>query len=336
MRILISGYHNPRFETITEYMERAIGLLGHELHIFDDRQHIIPGRIRRQMRWLNTVDLDVINRKLVSMAHKLQPDIALITGGHRVTASTVRALKNFGIKTILWTIDAPLDFQPILDAAPLYDCIVCQGTEAIELLNRKKINGAQWLPVACDPEYHKPIPLLPAEMERYGHDIVFAGSYYPNRASLFEKLTGFDFGIWGPGWDKLESASKLREHIKGYHTPPSEWLKIYSASKIVLAVHYQDPENVIPVYQASPRVFEALACGAFVIVDNQKDVFSLFDDEKHLVSFSDSDDLIEKITYYLAHPQKRREIANRGREEVLRNHTYVDRIKRLLSLIEGA
>ena len=334
MKILFSGYHNPYFFTITEYMERAIESLGHELFVFDDRQHIIPGRIRARIEWLNKFDLNHINREMVSLALKTKPDIAIITGGHRITASTIRTLKNNGICTVLWTIDAPLNFQPIIDVAPFYDHIFCQGTEAIELLDQEGIQGAQWLPMACDPNEHRPVELSAEEKKHYGNDVVFVGSYYSNRVELFENLSDFDFGIWGPGWEKLEVKSKLRRCIKGSHTPPSEWLKIYSASKIILVTHYQDPEERFPVYQASPRVFEAMACGAFVILDNQRDVFSLFKDGEHLIRFDNPGEVAKKIKYYLDHSEERERIALQGREEVLKNHTYEHRIEKLLSVVE--
>ena len=333
MKILFSGYHNPNFLTITEYMERAIKSLGHELFVFDDRQHIVPGRVRQRIKWLHQFDLNHINKKIISLAVEKKPDVAIVTGGHRITAQTIRSLKDSNIYRVLWTIDAPVNFQPILDVAPFYDHIYCQGTEAIEIFDREGIEGAQWLPVACDPDLHRPVELSAEEKMRYGNDVVFVGSYYPNRAELFEILAGFDFGIWGPGWEKLDQKSKLIGCIRGTNTPQSEWLKIYSASKIVLATHYQNPEKRFPVYQASPRVFEAMACGAFVISDNQRDVLSLFKEGEHLARFIDSDDLIEKIKYYLDRPIERQEMAQRGRQYVLGKHTYVQRIKELLSYI---
>ena len=57
MKILFSGYHNPHYETVTEYMERALRALGHEVIVYDDRRHIIPGRIRSRVGWLNRLDL---------------------------------------------------------------------------------------------------------------------------------------------------------------------------------------------------------------------------------------------------------------------------------------
>ena len=50
MKILFSSFHNPHFITITEYIECAIKEMQHELINFDDRQHVIPGRIRKKLR----------------------------------------------------------------------------------------------------------------------------------------------------------------------------------------------------------------------------------------------------------------------------------------------
>ncbi len=332
MKVLISGYHNPYFITITEYIERAIRSLGHEVYVFDDRQHIMPGRIRKRIQFLNELDLHYINRQFKSIALEKKPDVVIVTGGHRILPETVVSLKRRGVRTMLWTIDPPRDFQPIIKVAPHYDHIFCQGTEAIELLEGNEIIGARWIPMACDPDLHHPVTLTDEERRKLDHDVVFMGSHYPDRADLFSKLIRFDLAIWGPGWDKLNADSPLKPCIKGTHTTPDQWLKIYSASKIVLATHYQDPEGSFPVYQASPRIFEALACGSFVISDAQRDVLALFKDGTHLVTFENSDALVDMVKYYIDHPDERSLIARKGREEVLKNHTYVKRIENLFLL----
>jgi spore maturation protein CgeB len=315
-------------------MENAIRTLGHELFVFDDRQHIVPGRVRQRIKWLHQFDLIHINKKFISLASEKKPDIAIVTGGHRITASTVRVLKEEGICSILWTIDPPINFQPIIDVAPLYDHIFCQGTEAIELLDREGIQGANWLPVACDPEIHHPVELSEDEKKSYGHDIVFIGSYYPRRAELFESLVDFDFAIYGPGWHQIEDGLPIKNKIRSADTTPIEWVKVYSASKIILAPHYQDPHNRFPVYQASPRIFEALACKRFILVDRQRDVLALFRNGEHLVYFNSADELREKCSYYLSHFHEREEIAARGYQEVLGKHTFVHRIQEMFSVIQ--
>ncbi|MBN2438702.1 MAG: glycosyltransferase [Deltaproteobacteria bacterium] len=336
MKILFSGHHNPHFFTITEYQESAIRSLGHELVVFEDRQHRIPGRLRKRFNFLHRIDQKIISRQLLSLVWATMPDIVIVQGGYRELPDTLKRLKKFGTKTILWTTDAPISFQVIIETAPLYDYIFCLGTEAIELLDRAGIKGAQWLPMACDPDYHHPVKCTPDELKKFGSDVVFVGSYYPERATLFERLlvlNSCELAIWGPGWNALPAASPLRKHIRGLHIRPEEWLKIYSAGKIVLSAHYHDPQGVIPVYQASPRVFEIMACGAFQLCDDQRDVFALFKDGQDLVKFSDGKDLVAKVKYYLDHPEERKAIASQGRKTVLARHTYRDRVRELLAKI---
>jgi spore maturation protein CgeB len=332
MRILLSGYHNPHYWTVTEYIERAIGALGHELAVFDDGTRCIPGRLRDRSRWMERVDRAWLNRRLQAFSRQIRPDVLLVLGGELIEPETVRLSRAEGAAAILWTIDAPWNFEPILRAAPVYDHVFCQGTEAIELLRESGIGEARWLPMACDPECHHCHGRTGEENRRQGHDVVFVGSHYPVREQLLAGLAGSDFAFWGPGWEKLPKASPLRMHWKGAHTAPPVWIKIYGASRIVLAVHYRDPAGRFPVYQASPRVFEAMACGAFVLSDRQRDVLGLFREDEHLACFDDAAELAEKVRYYLDNPDERERIARQGMDAVLRDHTYMNRLETLLEV----
>jgi spore maturation protein CgeB len=332
MKILFSGYHNPHFVTITEYIEEAIKNLGHDLIIFDDRQHIFPGRIRQRIRWLNSLDLRYINKQFVAQALTTKPDLAIVTGGHRIQPESIKELNNNGIKTILWTIDAPVNFDPIIEVVNYYDYVFCGGTEAQEIFEKRGIHNTKWLPFACSPEFQSPRVLNENEKSAYENDLVFVGSFYPNRWNILKKLNGYNLGIWGPYWSKAHCESFGTLSINNIQLKHTEWIKIFAAAKIVIVLHFQDAK--IPCYQASPKVYEALACKSFVLVDRQKDVFSLFEDGVHLVSFEGEMDLKNKINFYLKNSNNRKRIAAKGYKEVLKKHTYTHRIRKMLSQIE--
>jgi spore maturation protein CgeB len=82
-------------------------------------------------------------------------------------------------------------------------------------------------------------------------------------------------------------------------------------------------------------VFEALACGTFVLTDSQRDVLALFKDGEHLAAFTDARDLRQKVTYFLARPEVRNRIATGGRREVLKKHTYTRRLETLLRVVDA-
>ena len=328
MKIIFSSYHNPHFITITEYIEKSIKNLGHDLIIYDDRQHIFPGRVRQRIRWINSLDLWHINKQFVSLSLYTKPDIAIVAGGHRINVESIKKLKNNGIKTVLWTIDAPLDFNPIIAVANYYDYVFCGGTEAQKIFAKNKISNTNWLPFACAPDFHRPIALTDEDKKKYEKDVVFVGSFYPNRWKILKELNNFDTGIWGPNWNKIPIESFNNLSINTAFINHIEWIKIFKAAKIVIVIHFQDGKTLCS--QASPKVYEALACKSFVIVDRQKDVFSLFEDKKHLVGFDTIKDLKQKIVYYLENPNEREKIANNGYKEVLNKHTYMHRLEEML------
>lgn len=338
MKVLFSSNKNPHFITITEYIENAFNATGCETLFFNNRAFIIPGRIRERMTYLNKLDLKRINKKLISAIKSFKPELFLEAGGHRILPETVNQIKKDGIKTALWTIDAPRDFEPIIKAAPHYDFVFTGGSEAYDILKEMGIKNLYRLPFACDPEIHRPQELTEEEKMLYGCDIAFVGTVdpdiYPFRIKILEAISDFNLGIWGPGSDKIPHNSPLKQHIRGEKTTPEVWTKIYSASKIALCIHYKDPEGKILCHQASPRVYEALACGAFLMVDAQRDVLTLFKDREELVVFREIDELRRLLQYYLERPEERKKIAENGRKTVLNGHTYRHRVEEILRITE--
>ena len=250
---------------------------------------------------------------------------------------TIDTIKSRGIKTALWTIDAPKEFEPVRKAAAHYDFIFTGGSEAYDILKDVGVKNLYFLPFACDPDIHKPQRLTEEEKKLYGCDIAFVGTLdpdvYPFRTRILEAISDFDIGVWGPGTEKIPITSPLRQKIRGKEISPEVWIKIYSQAKIVLCLHYKDPQGKIPCHQASPRVYEAMACGAFLMVDDQRDVRKLFENRKELVVFKNITELKRLLSYYLKRPEERRSIAAMGRTKVLKRHTYHHRVKDLLKVV---
>jgi spore maturation protein CgeB len=337
VNVVLSTNRNPNFITIAEYIDDAFRVAGCRTLFFDNSEFIIPGRIRDKIRPLQRADLKRINNKLISEIKSFQPALFVEAGGHRILPETVDAISALGIQTVLWTIDPPIDFEPVQLAASHYDFVFTGGSEAYDILKGKGIQNLSWLPFACDPTVHKPHALTEDEKNLYGADIAFVGSMhpglYPFRVRFLESISDFNLAAWGPGSDTIPLDSPLKNRIRGEKTPPDTWIKIYSASKIVLCMHYRDPENRIPCHQASPRVYEALACGAFLMVDAQRDVLASFKDREDLVIFRDAEELRELLNYYLERPEERHKVSEAGRRKALEHHTYRQRITDMLKVV---
>jgi len=331
MKILYVSNHNPHFINSNIYREKAFQELGHDLIFFEERDYVIPGRIRSRVPALQSWEQKRINQKILKLALNEKPDFVLFVGGSITNSETLDSLKSNGIKSVLWTTDYPgKHFENIRRTAKLYNHVFCSGSEAIDILEHDDVGLIHFLPFACDPQYHKHVEISSKEKEASAK-IVFVGSYYPNRAKTLESIADLDLKIWGPYWDRMDSHSPLQGKVINERLNFDEWVKIYSAADIVLVIHLD--QDGIPCHQVSPKIYEALSCRSFVITDAQKDIKTIFKNGTHLVTFSDEQDLRAKVLHYLDHSSERLTIAKQGQDFVLDKHTYKDRISELISIV---
>ncbi len=68
------------------------------------------------------------------------------------------------------------------------------------------------------------------------------------------------------------------------------------------------------------RLFEATGAGAFLLTQHVPDLHRFFEPGYEIETYRSADELIEKIRYYLAHPDEREAIARRGQERSLRDY----------------
>ena len=82
-------------------------------------------------------------------------------------------------------------------------------------------------------------------------------------------------------------------------------------------------------HQLKGRVFETMHAGAMLLETKNPQTEALFQDGIDYVSFTNKEDLIEKVKYYLHHDQEREAIANRGRNKVLKLYNAETFLKRI-------
>ncbi len=74
------------------------------------------------------------------------------------------------------------------------------------------------------------------------------------------------------------------------------------------------------------------ACGGFMLAERY---LELFEEGKEAGFFSTKGKLLEKVRYYLNHSEKRKQIAQAGRERCLRSgYSNQERMKEMLEIIK--
>ncbi|OQX22472.1 MAG: hypothetical protein BWK80_30415 [Desulfobacteraceae bacterium IS3] len=75
------------------------------------------------------------------------------------------------------------------------------------------------------------------------------------------------------------------------------------------------------------RLFETTGTGSFLLTQYHEKLTQYFEPGKEIETFRDEKELIDKIDYYLAHPEEREAIARRGQERCLRDYSMENRAK---------
>jgi SAM-dependent methyltransferase len=204
-----------------------------------------------------------------------------------------------------WAIDTHLDFDWCLDKARDFDYVFAAQRDGAARLREAGITSATWLPLACDPEIHRPHGVVRQ------HDVCFIGNVFPGAREELLRL--------------------IRSHFP--RTLVSEryfaaMARAYSESRLVFNRSLRNDINM--------RVFEALACGSMLVTNDlaENGQAELFEGGVHLATYAGAEELIDKIRYYLRHAEVRERIAAAGRGLVLEKHTYAHRMRELLGAIE--
>ena len=108
----------------------------------------------------------------------------------------------------------------------------------------------------------------------------------------------------------------------------SEMPYIFANSKINLNITLKSIQSGIPL-----RAMDIMGAGGFLLTNYQADFLDYFVPNEDFVYYSDPDDLLTKIEYYLSHEKERCEIAQNGYQKVLENHSFEKSFASIISLV---
>ena len=284
-----------------------------------------------RLEYLQNSFLNVVSQSVLAKVETFEPDMVLSMAQAPLNRQALKRLKKDGVTTAMWFVEDHNLFTYWKGFAPLYDVFaVIQKDKFLNDLETIGQPNGLYLPLAADPDFHKPMQLSSADQRKFGSEISFMGAGYPNRRVAFRELVSRDFKIWGNEWDGDHVLAPLVQ-LKGARVTPEECVKIFNATRINLNLHssIQVDELVTGGDFVNPRTFELAACGAFQLVDKRSLMDEAFADDE-LATFTSMKELIEKIDYFSANPVECEAYAAKSRERVLRDHTYGHRMRTLL------
>lgn len=244
-------------------------------------------------------------------------------------------------QVVFWDVDAPATLEHLAkhpcDAfarlVPHYDMVLTYGGGPRVVEAYHALGARQCLPIynALDPDSHHPVPPQP----RYAADLSFLGNRLPDRearvdafflqAARCAPLASFVLG--GSGWDDALPANVRRLG----HVSTRDHNAFNCSARMVLNVN----RDSMARFGFSPptRVFEAVGAGACLIVDAWDGIEHFLEPGQEVLVARDA----QEVCAYLdrVDPEQARRIGARGRERLLREHTYRHRAAELESVLVG-
>ena len=326
---------------IARYVVSALNELGHRVSWLDHHVHQASyeafGSFREERHRLTLQSRFAEVLSLSTMAHVAEdpPDLVLAIAQAPLTLAVLQHLRKKKFLTAMWFMEnyRHLTYWRQLAAGYDYWFVIQQG-ECLDALKRAGAAHVHYLPMAADPNVHRPVRLTPGEQQEYGADVSFVGAGYANRRNLLPQWLSkeWTFKLWGNEWNGATNLSGALQR-NGARIDTEICMKVFNATSVNLNLHSCAGDGLDPEADfVNPRTFELAACGAFQLVDKRALLPDLFTPDE-VVRFRRTEDVPQLIRMWLTDTAGRRDHAEASRRRVLRDHTYRHRLQELLATV---
>ena len=245
--------------------------------------------------------------------------------GRWVYGQTIKKIRDLGIITINYDFDDSLKFWGYKEAsgltgsaeiAPFYDICISAQSEA---------NVGKYVAVGSNPVFMPSggNPDVFAKLEPKSErkiSVSFIGQNYGERKKIIRFLAknGINIFARGKGFDQGAVSQ-------------DEMLEIYNDSLLTLGFGY-----IANTYKTGlkGRDFEVPMTGTAYLTTYNEELTKYFIPDKEIILYYNKEDLLKKIKYYSANPEKIIEIGQAGRARALKDHTWLQRWAEVLELIK--
>lgn len=277
------------------------------------------------------------NQNLIGELEKLNfnPDYILVLDGLNIPVQIQRFLAQY--KIILWLWDSMKNSPRLQNFVNCADKIFCFEYDDIKYLQEKYNLYAQYLPLGADTKIFSPNENLTRDI-----DISFIGTASKLRIKILEKVCeraikeNWAVKIGGHFYDAKHfwkkylfglKNSAFAKFLDNRYYSPQEAANLYRRSKICLNI------NTVQHKSLSPRTFEICATKSFQLMNSGQNSCGLMNLETDLATFDGVEDLLEKISFYLANENLREKIALAGYNSVIKNCTLKKSVEKILANI---
>lgn len=349
MKVLVAGdWHSDLHES---EVVKSLARLGHSVCCFkwfqffssdlSEGHRLASFSKRVQNKFVFGPLISKINQEFLAVVQTQRPELIFIYRGTHITRSTLERVKTNLPNCVLVGYNNDDPFSPLqpsylwrhfLDGLSIYDLVLAyREANLVELLGAgaKKVDLMRSWYV---PERNFPIALNNVDAELYECDVAFIGHYEPDlRLECLEAIAarGYKLRLYGPSryWQKpLENSPLLRNLAPTQMVWGNNYNKALCGAKIALCFLSKLNRDTY-----TRRCFEIPATATFMLSEFSVDLSSMYEQGIEADFFSDKDELVKLVDYYIANSDVRRRVAMAGYNKVLASgHDIDSRMRRMI------
>ncbi|MBO9508334.1 glycosyltransferase [Thalassospira sp. A3_1] len=300
----VPGYYGVPYK-ITNGFTR----LGHNVLPFGDRDLARLLNIFRSRKF----GIPQLNKKLLEVVEKFEPDMIVFGHADMITRSTLEKIKEKlpSVKIAQWNVD-PLfssdNVGRIKSKIDLVDATFCStdGPLLTKLSEGKYRTYFMPNPVDMSIERHR-------NFEYSREELSFDFGMAIGTPNEIRNICGEDYIVQDLLDDIAKSSSRIRASFPGYTSPRitcEEYDKYLSKTSMSLNFSRRNDAYLY----SSDRIAQTVGNGILTFVDRATGLNDDFEEDQ-MAFFSNKDELITKISYFIDNDKERQNIAKRSWHE---------------------
>lgn len=278
------------------------------------RRRWIPWPRRRDDRWMAEA--------LLAHVRKLRPDVVHIQSMDLLHPQVVAAVRR---ETRLVVGQIAADLPPEWNYG-VYDLVVSSIPDLVDRFRREGV-AAEWLPLAFEPSLAGRFPKVQRDVP-----VSFVGSFsvsHTRRIEVIEAVARVaPLHVWTGDVQALPAGSPARATVQGVAWG-REMYQVLGRSRLTINNH----ARIAGTAANNLRLFEATGMGALLVTEAGSNLADLFEAGREVVTYRSPAECAEVVHHYLDQPAEADEIAAAGQRRTLREHTWLNRMERLVDFI---
>jgi spore maturation protein CgeB len=317
---------------------RALGRVGHEVRLIDPYS-LFPWRhlVGRLIYYGGARLIETyLAKRLAPLIQASRFDVTYVDNGELIGPRVLRLVRRVCPRVVNYNNDDPFGsrdkkkWRLYLEAVPEYDVLAVVRPVNVDEAYGRGAKKVVKVFMAVD-ELDGPREITPADRQRFPHEVLFIGTWMPERGPFLQELAaaGVPLAIYGNSWQKAPEWPRLRQWWQGPAIYGDDYIKAIQLAKISLGLLSKGNRDL-----HTTRTFEIPYAGGLLCAERTPEHLQLYAEDLEAVYWGEAQECAAKCLELLQEEKRRTDIAARGRQRCLANGVFNEKVHQ--SIIDAA